>query len=608
MSLQVWLPLNGNLQNKGLADVNVTNNGATINNSGKIGKCYSFNGTNNYITIPVNVIKNLTKDFSFCFWAKFLSFNTSYQTVFSATASNASWANEIICFQRNASTNYFLFTVANGSSYTATTLQTGTLAINTWYHFVCTYQTAGRISIYQNGNLISSHTISFTPGVDKIQNFNLGRSHTGYYSNMLLNDFRIYNYALSKKEIKEISKGLVLHYPLDNNGLGFINPNLLKNTRGSSGSAASGITRTITSEGYVKIVASSSNNNWVTFYCNNTLPISQGNTFTFSVKIRSDDSIKKPKVYFQSGMGYYSMQGTMSSNWSIIYYTGTWSIENLQTNMHLGFSSAPGTYYIEYIKLEAGNIITPWCPNENDQLYDILGYNQNIIYDTSGYQNNGELYSYNTYGSIENDNNTPRYITCTFINSDSNTTNTASGTRYIYGHCQLTNPTAMTIAFWCKPLGGYGGGGGQGQFCTTNYKYGNTNAGSDYLVSAMNHRDSAIDINDSTSNLHCRPSFSPILNEWHHYVITCDGQVGKVYKDGVVSSTAQFSSPQVLGSFIGVIIGFSKAGGVWRSNKTYYSDFRLYCTCLSDQDILELYHTTSSIDKDQNVYIREIRE
>lgn len=44
MALQVWLPLNGTLENKGLSNVTVTNNGATVDNNGKIGKCYSFNG------------------------------------------------------------------------------------------------------------------------------------------------------------------------------------------------------------------------------------------------------------------------------------------------------------------------------------------------------------------------------------------------------------------------------------------------------------------------------------------------------------------------------------------------------------------------------------
>ena len=38
-----------------------------------------------------------------------------------------------------------------------------------------------------------------------------------------LNDFRIYDHALSAKEVEEIAKGLVLHYKLDEP-----NPNLLK--------------------------------------------------------------------------------------------------------------------------------------------------------------------------------------------------------------------------------------------------------------------------------------------------------------------------------------------------------------------------------------------
>jgi len=45
MALQVWLPLNGTLENKGLSNVTVTNNGATVDNNGKIGKCYYFNGS-----------------------------------------------------------------------------------------------------------------------------------------------------------------------------------------------------------------------------------------------------------------------------------------------------------------------------------------------------------------------------------------------------------------------------------------------------------------------------------------------------------------------------------------------------------------------------------
>lgn len=61
MALRVWLPLNGNLENKGLSNCTVTNNGATIDNSGKIGKTYLFDANDDFISIDGADIRNIFK-------------------------------------------------------------------------------------------------------------------------------------------------------------------------------------------------------------------------------------------------------------------------------------------------------------------------------------------------------------------------------------------------------------------------------------------------------------------------------------------------------------------------------------------------------------------
>ena len=51
MGLLVWLPLTGNLENQGVSAYQAVGTDLTVDNSGKIGKCYSFNGTSSKITI-----------------------------------------------------------------------------------------------------------------------------------------------------------------------------------------------------------------------------------------------------------------------------------------------------------------------------------------------------------------------------------------------------------------------------------------------------------------------------------------------------------------------------------------------------------------------------
>ncbi|MGL4877926.1 hypothetical protein [Paraclostridium dentum] len=46
MSLIAWYPLNGDTKDYSGNGYDLINNGATVNNAGKIGKCYNFKTTN----------------------------------------------------------------------------------------------------------------------------------------------------------------------------------------------------------------------------------------------------------------------------------------------------------------------------------------------------------------------------------------------------------------------------------------------------------------------------------------------------------------------------------------------------------------------------------
>ena len=195
MSLQVWLPLNGNLDNQGLSNIAVSNNGATIDNNGKIGKCYSFNGSSNYITIPS---LEVPENFSISIWGKWNSLNFWSRLVDFGSLASGKGYGFLIGNNRTTSDMFFAYECGNGS----VNVNIGTITINTWYHIVLTFQSTD-IKAYLNGNLITTIT-SASPVGGHTLNYNyLGKSNWSADAllNGSLNDFRIYDHCLSAKEV-----------------------------------------------------------------------------------------------------------------------------------------------------------------------------------------------------------------------------------------------------------------------------------------------------------------------------------------------------------------------------------------------------------------------
>ena len=210
MSLRVWLPLMGDLKNNGLDVTDVSGTNLTIDNNGKIGPCYAFDGTSRYITIENAPLNNDTEEFSFACW-------------FKATADD-----ELMCLYANrsgtVSTGFTIFLYGSNNTLlfdTGARLQVAMppeITLNEWHHLVFTWRRSnGEKAVWVDGVRAISGTQTTLPTKADTESAYIGTSQTltsGYLKGCL-NDVRIYDHVLSTAEIKELAKGLVCHYKLD---------------------------------------------------------------------------------------------------------------------------------------------------------------------------------------------------------------------------------------------------------------------------------------------------------------------------------------------------------------------------------------------------------
>jgi hypothetical protein len=213
MALQVWLPLNGNLENKGIKKILCTSLGTVAYQAGKIGTAFKSGGetqVTNGISLNTNFLDmfNEKKTCSVAVWVKPLGNHYHYNgTILSSGDWNTKrWAFgvsqdntkvDVLCYGHNTYVNC-------------------SVPVNEWTHLVSVYNNKV-CTLYKNGEFVASYTCSSDFDSDA-QNTCIGRETyaNGYFGfNGLINDIRIYDHCLSKKEIKDISKGLVLHYKLD---------------------------------------------------------------------------------------------------------------------------------------------------------------------------------------------------------------------------------------------------------------------------------------------------------------------------------------------------------------------------------------------------------
>ena len=599
MSLQIWLPLNGNINNQGLlGDAKITGT-AGFTSTGKIGAKSMNSGTLALSAKDANKILN-NDAFSYCCW---IYVNADAETTAGCNAffgreSMSSGGNRQFTMFQYSKVNNLYWSWQNDTTTDGSIIAGGGLnnvfPSKTWTHFAMAYK-KGEYKFYTNGKCIYTGKV-------------ICNSLTYYYSLPIavcsnaryLNDVRLYDHCLSPKEVNEIARGLVSHYKLDSSGVA--NINLLNNTYPND--SGWGINRNATEftktvyEDYTEFNVTSLDNSWFLYY--HDLPtesrkkLKTNTKYIFSFEAKSNKAFNLD-IRILNGNGTKPLTNSQRADilgdelWHKYYVTLTTIADftNVIDSQYLYMSGGKLVSNVCYrkAKLEEGSGHTTWSPGINDILYTTLGYDSLNVEDSSGYSNNGN-----------------------FINDIPSTDITSP--RYEFGynfanpkHLKITqplvNPNELTVSFWVKPQSGCG------SYAIISSNYNNPPSG--FWIAINTENSPAWFYNGG----YCKANGTLLTaNTWYHLVLTSKDGKFIWYKNGEFFCEADLSSKSKTVAITNVIsIGNSYTGNSWNTVfNGSISDFRIYCTALSANDVKDLYTTSASIGSDGKSYMHEYKE
>lgn len=627
MGLQIWLPLQGNLKNKGLSKVTLTTSGTPTIEDGKIGQCYTFN-ENSYLLSTESFLEGATK-YSLCCWFKSDYEGTAWKRIMAL--GNHTRAHLDI----SPTTQKVRFFISkDGTSSVYSSVNSTTLCHDGQWHHVCGTFDNGKIKLYIDGVLEGSATGDATTyTATGGQQLAIGAvTNGGGMFKGSINDVRVYDECLSPMQVKLISQGLVAHYLLNNNGGG--NNNLALNSYNLNVTATKdnkNISNRGTSivqlreDGFYETKVTGS---WggISIYAN-SLNLQVGDKITFSFYIYINGSSKAVSFYPMM----YNSSGTRdtSSRLPISVDGGTYTTLNskqigqfdntspekhyavfewndamksildnggrIELSIQISGTWQDGDYVCLFApKLEYGDKPTPWCPNSADSLATQLGYNSNIEYDVSGYCNNGTKYNITDYIS-----NSPRYSVATKFNGTNS---------YINIGREGMVRDEITINIWAY----------MEDWTTYNYRLISCTQSGGWNFEKGNDGIHFTIGTGATSNTYKNTTNYPLADlasGWHMFTGSYDGFQNKMYIDGVLA--AQNNSPYTTktpiyyNSSTPVLIGAeanqtqSPAGSYFDG---YMSDVRIYATALSESDLQSLYNNSGFLDSSGNIYATEYTE
>ena len=561
MALRVWLPLNGSVENKGISDTTMSGSPASWGN-GKIGKCATFTGNVGNVIYNNTTDYNYTDKFSWAVWINTNFTGTTSQFAFTNGRADAGGYGYGLQCTNTTTCNIRFGNQSYGVAVTG----------GEWTHLTFT-KNGTSIKIYKNGSIVTDTTFTGTlPTYSDGNGLGLGCFH--YSGNIYpfygsLNDFRIYDHCLSPKEVKEISQGLVLHYKLDG-WSGGINENLALDTANKINTSTAA-TKTVTLDYGLQSNFSLIRGNKITISADIILENAVSTATSGSKRVGFEPAIRYSDNTLQY-MGYWigldSTPKTSSGRYSTTVTVQNKDFQSIAQNGTYIQGLTSGTATIKNIKVELGDKATPWSPAPQD-----LGIDTTKVIDSSGYEHDGTI-----VGALTTDTNTLRY--------DLSAKQAASD--LIEAPYNPIGSNSFTISGWFYRTGGactyYAAKNVYETYiCLENGRYFIYNSsGSAYVgnwTSAQNTWQYIVLVNDASNK-----KLKLYVNGTFISEVTTDGTV---YNSDILN----IGGRQGTGSYVGLI-----------------SDFRIYATALSAEDIIDLYHASANIDNEKRLHSFEFVE
>ena len=598
MALRAWYPLNGSAGNRMTGGSDLTQTTAPSWADGKVVTQAMTTGGYKWSAARTAEILN-NEEFSYACWFYVdaaSGTSASFQRIFGNEGGTNNSNRRFTCGQY-PTVNGFHVSSWNGSSLIDCCRLDSALPSYQWTHICFTYK-KGSIKVYINGVLQSTRALTMA-----VSDFAVETQVLHNYSGRRIQDVRIYDNAITAREVRELAEGMVYHFPLNNQYCtGTVNKYSGDVARGNvTGSSATPV-KLANEEGY-KITMSrsgSSGNYWFRIAGTN-LPkssFSPGTTYVWSISYRVNKcnavtglSLRRARYSNDYTLGGASaIDLTPDHTWKTVSatYTITQADYDNTTNvlapcveMYSDNLNDSSKSYILDIDLREVQII------EAPAYVGWIGQDMASTTITGGGVMAPTLTRSGTIKNAES----PVYGTAYDFNQ----------TGYLYNASVPIKLKAFTMCFWLNP---------------------HTAASKHYIIGTFDnnlqngmaiyrfadHNFYTIVMKSTGESTGATTSAVVGLNNWSFVAITWDAAIIRVYVNGTLQTTYNYGGTET--QFKNLYLGNSADSNAQSSatEEAALSDFRLYATCFSADRITELYRSHTSVASPGTLVTSELVE